>query len=98
MRTAVLHALALATNTTTPFLAVMVLPVWEDTPWQSAAIRAHTNMDTIITIPACHMRFVPTHNHFEGDTDTLTPAKWPVELILISDEEGENTYLDMKRI
>jgi hypothetical protein len=32
MRTTVLHAIASSTNTTTPFLAVMVLPVWEDTP------------------------------------------------------------------
>jgi len=32
MRKAILHALASSTNPTTPFLVVMVLPVWEDTP------------------------------------------------------------------
>ena len=32
MRKAILHALASSTNTTIPFLVVMVPPVWEDTP------------------------------------------------------------------
>ncbi len=32
MTKAILHALASSTDTTTPFLVVMVLPVWEDTP------------------------------------------------------------------
>ena len=38
MRKAILHALAPSTNITTPFLVVMVLPVWEDTPWYSTTI------------------------------------------------------------
>jgi len=33
MKKAILHALASSTNITTPFLVVLVLPVWEDTPW-----------------------------------------------------------------
>ena len=32
MRKAILHALVSFTDTTTPFLVVTVLPVWEDTP------------------------------------------------------------------
>ena len=32
MKKAILHALASSTDTTTPFLVVLVLPVWEDTP------------------------------------------------------------------
>ena len=32
MRTIVLHALASSTNTMSPFLALLVLSVWEDTP------------------------------------------------------------------
>jgi len=67
MRTAVLHALASSTDTTTLLLTITVLPVWEDTPWQSAAIRSHTNMETLIHIPTGHMRFVPTHNQYEGE-------------------------------
>ena len=44
MRKAILHALASSTDTTTPFLVVLVLPVWEDTPWYSAAIWRHPNL------------------------------------------------------
>jgi hypothetical protein len=59
MRTAVLHALASSTNSTTSFLAVLVLPVWEDTLRQSAAIRNHANIETLIQITTGHMRLSP---------------------------------------
>ena len=61
MRKAILHALASSIVTTTPFLVVMVLPVREDTPWFSVAIRNHNNLETLIQIPTGHMRFVPAH-------------------------------------
>ena len=48
MRKAILHALVSTTDTTTPFLVVMVLLVWEDTPWYSVAIRSHNNLETPI--------------------------------------------------
>ncbi len=32
MRKATLHALASSTNTTIPFLVIIVLPIWEDHP------------------------------------------------------------------
>jgi len=48
MRKAILHALASSIDTTKPFLVVMVLPVWEDTPWYSAAIHNHNNLETLI--------------------------------------------------
>ena len=51
MRKAILHALASSTDTTTPFLVVPVLPVWEDTPWYSASIRSHPSLETLIHIP-----------------------------------------------
>ena len=89
-RKAILHALALSTDTTTPFLVVMVLPVWEDTPWYSAAIRSHASLETLIQIPAGHMRFVPAHKQTDSDTTSLPPAKWLAELVLISSEEGRN--------
>ena len=98
MRKAILHALASSTDTPTPLLVVMVLPVWEDTPWSSAAIRSHPNMETLIQIPAGHMRFVPAHKQTDGDTTSLTPAKWPVELVLISNEAGKQQFIDRARI
>jgi hypothetical protein len=48
MRKAVLHALGSSEHTTTPFLVVMVLPVWEDTPWSSAGICNHRNIETLV--------------------------------------------------
>ena len=63
MNKAFLHALASSTDSTTSFLVVMVLPVWEDTPWYYAAIRSHHNLETLIQILAGHMRFVPAHKH-----------------------------------
>jgi hypothetical protein len=93
MRTAVLHALASSTNTTTPFLAMMVLLVWEDTPCQSTAIRASASMETLIRIPTGHMRFVTTHNLPKGEPHNLRPAKWPVELILTANAESKSQFL-----
>ncbi len=87
-RKAIMHALASSTHTTTPLLVVLVLPVWEDTPWSSAAIRSHPNLETLIQIPTGHMRFVPAHQQTDGDTASLPPANWPVELVLISNEAG----------
>ena len=51
MLKAVLHTLASSKCTYTPFLVVMILPVWDDTPWISTVIRDHGNMSTLIHIP-----------------------------------------------
>jgi hypothetical protein len=51
MRKAILHALASSTDTTTPFLVILVLPIWENTPWYSAVIRSHPNLEILIQIP-----------------------------------------------
>ena len=98
MRKTILHALASSTNTMTPFLVVMVLPVWEDTPWYLAAIRSHHNLETLIQIPAGHLRFVPAHKQSDRDTTSLPPAKWPVELVLISNEESRNQFVNRDHI
>ena len=51
IRKAIFHVLASSTDTTTPLMVVLVLPVSEDTPWYSAAIRSHPNLETLIQIP-----------------------------------------------
>jgi len=61
MLKAVLHALASSKSNEITFLAVLVLPVGDDTPWNSASIKSHRNITTIIRIPTVHMRFAPTH-------------------------------------
>ncbi len=76
----------------------MELPVWEDTPWSSTSIRGHPNMEILIQILTGHMRFVPAHKQTYGDTTSLTPANWPVELVLISNEAGKQQFLDWDRI
>jgi hypothetical protein len=84
---AVLHALA-SSSSETPFLVVLIFPVWDDTPWNSASIHGHSNMSTLIRIPAGHMRFVPAHRQSTDMTPTLSPAKLLVEFVLISNATG----------
>ncbi len=67
---------------------VLILPVWEVTPWNSAAICGHHNMSTLIRIPAGHVRFVPAHKQSDETSPILSPASWPVELMLIANEKG----------
>jgi ribonuclease HI len=98
MLKAILHALASSESQDTPFLVVLILPVWEDTPWNSAAIRGHHNMSTLIRIPAGHMRFVPSHRQSDEATQALSPAKWPVEFVLIANSKGREAFLSHDRI
>ncbi len=91
MLKAVLHALASSDSQYTPFLAVLILPVWEDTHWNSAAIRGHYNMSTLIRIPAGQLRFVPFNKQPNEATPVLSPAKWPVEFVLIANSKGRET-------
>ncbi len=95
---AVLHALASSECTEAPFLVVLILSIWEDTPWNSAAIRGRENMSTLIEIPAGHMRFVPAHKQPNEATSNLSPAKWPVEFVLIANEKGRESFLSHGRI
>jgi hypothetical protein len=48
MLKAVLHALSSSESQDIPFLVVLILPFWEDTPWNSATIRGHHNISTLI--------------------------------------------------
>ena len=99
MLRAVLHALASSESSATPFSVVLILPVWDDTPRNSASIRGHSNMSTLIRIPTGHMmRFVPAHRQSDDRRATLPPSKWPVELVLISNETSREKYSDQSRI
>ena len=98
MLKAVLHALSSSEAQDAPFLVVLILPVWEDTPWNSAAIRGHHNMSTLIRIPAGHMRFVPTRKQSDEANPILSPAKLPVEFVLIANEKGRKTFICHDRI
>jgi hypothetical protein len=82
----------------TLFLVVLILVVWDDTPWNSAAIRGHHNMTTLIRIPAGHMRVVPAHKQSNEDNPILSAAKWLVELVLIANEKDRETFICHDRI
>jgi hypothetical protein len=56
---AVIHAVVSSETSETSFLVVIILPVWDDTPWNSASIWGHSNMSNLIRIPAGHVRCVP---------------------------------------
>ncbi len=71
-----LHVLASSESPDTPFLVVLILPFVEDTPWNSAAIRGHHIMFTLIRIPAGHVRFIPVHKQSNEATLALSPANW----------------------
>jgi hypothetical protein len=75
MLKAILHAMASSESTETPFLFVLILPIWGETPWNSASIRGHSNMSTLIRIPTGQMRVVPAHRQSDDMTTTLPPAK-----------------------
>jgi hypothetical protein len=75
MLKAVLHALSSLKSTDTSFLVFLILPVWDDTPWNSAANCDHHNMSSLIWIPSGNMRFVPAHKQSDEATLVLFPAK-----------------------
>ncbi len=50
-------------------------------------------MSTLIRIPEGHMRFVPAHKQSDGANPILSPAKWPVELVLIANEKGRESFI-----
>jgi len=92
MLKAFLHALASSESNETPFLVVLVLPIWDDTPLNFASIRGHISISTLIRIPTIHMRFVPTHRQSDDTMATLLAAKLPMEMVLISHEAGREQY------
>ena len=61
MLKAIIHGLASSENNENSFLVVPVLPSWDDTPWNSASIKSHRNISTLIRIHTGYMRFVSTH-------------------------------------
>ena len=75
MLKAVLHAPSSSEVHDTPFPVVLILLVWDDTPWNSAAVRGHHNMSTLIRIPAGHMRFVSAHKQSDEANPIFSPAK-----------------------
>jgi len=98
MLKAVLHTLDSSESSDSSFLMFLILSVWEDTPWNSATIRGHHNMSTLVRIPVGHVRIVSAHKQSDEATLVLSPAKWPVELVLIANTKGREAFICHDRI
>ena len=100
MHRAVTHALACSDASEAPFLVALFLPAWEDSPWQAESIRQHPHMETLLRLEKGQLKFVP----HDKQLDTalllceLSPAGWPVELVIIANEAGRDTFLDGHRL
>ncbi len=94
----VLHTLSSSEAQDTPFLVVLILSIWDDTPWNFNAIRGHHKMSTLIRITAGHMHFVPAHKQSDEATPILSFARWPMEFVLIAIDKGRETFVCHDRI
>jgi len=55
-------------------------------------------MSTLIKIPAGHMQFVPAHKQSNEANLIHSTEKWPVELVLIANDKGRETFVCHDRI
>jgi hypothetical protein len=55
-------------------------------------------MSILIRVPAGHMRFVPVHKQSDEAAPSLSPAKWPVEFVLVANAKGRDTFLCHDRV
>ncbi len=44
------------------------------------------------------MRFIPAHKQTDGDIASIAAAKWPVELVHISNAACKEQFVNMDRI
>ncbi len=51
-------------------------------------------MTTLVNILAGLMRFVPAHKQADEATVMLSPAKWPIEFVLIANHKGREAFMD----
>ncbi len=58
----------------------------------------HVNMTILISILAGQMRFVPAHEQADEAIAVLSPAKLPVEFVLIANSKGREAFMNNDRI
>jgi hypothetical protein len=90
MRNTILHALACTTSSLNPFIVVLILPAWEDSPRRTRSILQHPNLTTLAHFPANHLTLITTHKQLykKLKLSIRRPADWPVDLIIVANEEG----------
>jgi len=55
-------------------------------------------MTTLIRIPTEHMCFASANKQSDDYAANLSPAKWPIKFVLISNAAGRDVYLDRSQI
>ncbi len=92
---AVLHALASSTISPSPLLVIFILPACEDSQLRTQSILSHPNTIILAHIQANELKFVPTHKQLDADLDILLlrPADWLVDLVIVANEAGHQSYL-----
>ena len=100
MHKAVTHALACSESSETPLLVVLILQAWEDSPWQAESIRQHPHMETLLRLEKGHLKVIPHDKQLDAalQPNLLTPADWPVEMIIIANKKGRDAFLDTHRL
>ena len=99
MRKAVRHAMESASYDS-PFLCLLVLPRWDDTPWRSADILSHENIEILASLAPRQMRFTPADvpPELQPPPSPLPPAKWPVDFVLVANHAGRSRWLDIHKL
>ena len=100
MRKAVLHAISYSTSSPCPLLVIFILSTWENSPWRTQSILSHPNTTILIHLQANQLKFVPTHKQLDANLDIsrLRPADWPVDIVMVANEEGRQAYLHHNRL
>ena len=101
MRQAVEHAIRSSVTTDNPFLCLLTLPSWDDSPWRSAGLLSHKNVHHLLQVPHGRFRFVPATGHREEtgvEPSSLPPAEWAVDLLLVANAAGMSKYVDMSAL
>ena len=97
MRKAVRHALESASYDP-PFLCLLVLPQWDDTPWRSADILSHECIEILASLPPYHMKFASEEACPELPSANPTPSSWPVDFVLVANRKGRDKWLDIHKL
>jgi hypothetical protein len=84
LRKAVLSALACSTTTNSPFLVVLILPAWEDSPWITHSILSHLSLTTLAHLNPNQLNLVPPHKQLD-DIAIITLSRateCPIDIII----------------
>ena len=96
-----LHAPACSISTGIPFLVVLILPAWEDSPWRKHSILSHPNIitTTVHLNNFNQLEFILDNKQLDINLgiSLLRAANCPIDMIVIANKEKKN-YLHPTRL